>query len=570
MTDLSIKTSSAHSQILEKDVFDSLSDLPKYGRVLSGSSASALLQMPASACSGVCVIETAVKRALILYDVPRYRELRPFLGRIQLDLLTLGYKLERNAKGCTADVIQYLNENAEQSGAMDDAFPADEAISQSRARQIFESWIDYAVQENATDIHIQIASSIAEVKVRVDGSLELIRDRNGGVYTPVQAEKAVAWAYNNASGRGSNSNSQFNDTDNLYCMISPREVGEKKVALRYQSVKGWTGVKVVCRLLYSDIDIKTLSYEQLGYAPSHIQLLNNAANTPSGLILFSGVTGSGKTTTLKTFVETHPDNGTDAFYSIEDPVEYPLRGVHQIPIQRDLIDREGSAKKYSEVIAALMRADPGCVLMGEIRDVATAISAQQIVETGHMACGTVHAHLISGIIPRLTNQEIGMSRDVLTNPNILTLLAYQALVPKLCSNCARTIEQLDPNDEAEMRLKRALDQMEYERGINLSHLRFKNKLGCSECRGRGTRGLTVVAEILSPDSHWLKLIRSGQDYEAVQYFRSFSDRNYYSENMRGKTVFEHCLFKALSGSVDIRNCERFESFERYLAEERVR
>src|SRR5690606_30875448 len=144
-----------------------------------------------------------------------------------------------------------------------------------------------------------------------------------------------------------------------------------------------------------------------------------------GFVIFSGITGSGKTTTLKTFIETHPANAKAAFYSIEDPVEYPLANVHQINLQRDLIDRVGSAAKYSEVVAALMRADPDGVLMGEIRDPASAIAGQQIVVTGHMAAATVHAHLLSGIVPRLTDEEIGMSRQTVTNPNVLTLLVYQ-------------------------------------------------------------------------------------------------------------------------------------------------
>ncbi|MFX8031949.1 ATPase, T2SS/T4P/T4SS family, partial [Acinetobacter baumannii] len=80
--------------------------------------------------------------------------------------------------------------------------------------------------------------------------------------------------------------------------------------------------------------------------------------------------------------------------------------------------------------------DPDAVFIGEIRDRASASAAQQIVETGHMSMGTVHAHLVSGIIPRLTNDQIGMSRQVLTAPNMLSLLVYQALGPKNCPHCS--------------------------------------------------------------------------------------------------------------------------------------
>ncbi|PQJ26117.1 hypothetical protein BSZ31_15345 [Limnobacter sp. SAORIC-690] len=541
---------------------EKLSELPAFSRVLTDGSAGALLKLPAAVEKYVCAIETGVKRAIILYDAEKLAQIRPFISHLRGKLIAEKFTFERPEIGCGGGVIEHLIENS-RTKIDNPEGEEDPAVAQSKAKEIFESWVALAVQERATDIHVQVVNNIAEVKLRVDGELEFLRDQQGGVYTPLQAERAVAWAYNNASGKGSNSNSQFSVGENLYCMIAAREVGGKRVAMRYQSMRGWAGIKVVCRLLYVDIDAPTLSYEQLGYAPSHMKQLKSASNTPSGTIIFAGVTGSGKTTTLKTFIETHPGNGTDAFYSIEDPVEYPLRGVHQIPIQRDLLDRKGSAAKYAEVVAGLMRADPGCVLMGEIRDPATAISAQQIVETGHMACGTVHAHLISGIVPRLTNEEIGMSRDVLTNPNILTLLVYQALVPKLCPHCkigGRLYQQGMPDSEHVLEI---LDTLENRYGLERDLFYFKKQGGCPKCKHRGTAGLSVVAEILTPDRKWLNLIRQGKDYEAMMYYRSKSDGNFKSENMDGKTVFEHTLFKALQGDVDPRHCERFDSFDRF-------
>ena len=243
-------------------------------------------------------------------------------------------------------------------------------------------------------------------------TLEVMR----GLKRSLDPKGILRAAFNNASGAGTNSESQFGAGDNAYCMITPRHIGTQQIALRYQSLRGQHGPKVVCRLLNVDLEQPTRTYEELGYSESHCDLLRHAAHIPAGFLLFAGITGSGKTTTLKTYIETHPQNGSAAFYSIEDPVEYPLRGVHQINLQRDLIDRAGSAAKYAEVVAGLMRADPDGVLMGEIRDPASAISGQQIVETGHMAAGTVHAHLISSISPRLKNDEIGMSRQTLTNP----------------------------------------------------------------------------------------------------------------------------------------------------------
>lgn len=544
------------------DVIESLSELPFYTSLLSGTNPTSLIILPSAVAAHLVVVETSVKRALVLFNPSSPIPLDAFLSQVRGKLIANKFEFEGKYQPCSLSVLEQLSElDRAKSGEYE--VGDDTGFSQSQAKEVFESWVNAAVRERATDIHVRVFNNVAQVSLRVDGDLEPLRDGQNGIYTPLQAERAMAWAYNNASGKGSNSESQFSTTENLYCMIEPREIAGQRVALRYQSIRGWSGTKLVCRLLYVDVDKPTLSYEQLGYAKSQMQELRAASNTPSGLIIFSGVTGSGKTTSLKTFIETHPHLSVDAFYSLEDPVEYPLKGVHQIPIQRDLIDKQSSMSKFSEVIAALMRADPGCVMMGEIRDPASAMSAQQIVETGHMACATVHAHLISGIVPRLTNDEIGMSREVLTNPNMLTLLVYQALVPKLCTNCrinGSVYSKVYSDSEHVFDL---LAVAEKRFGLTRDRFFFKNPRGCGRCRGRGTSGLTVVAEVYSPDSQWLTMIRNSKDYEAVRYFRSKSDRIYDSQDMTGKTVFEHALYKSLLGLVDPRVCERFDSFYRF-------
>ncbi|MCQ8895029.1 ATPase, T2SS/T4P/T4SS family [Limnobacter humi] len=543
-------------------VINALSELPFYTSVLSGRTGSHLVLLPAAVESHLVIIETGIKRALVLFNPDSPVPLAPFIAQARGRLIANKFQLDGKDQPCSLSVLEHLTELA-RSNEVDLEGLEDSNFSQSQAKEIFESWVNAAVREKATDIHVRVTNNVAQVHLRVDGDLEPLRDGQNGIYTPLQAERAMAWAYNNASGKGSNSESQFSTTENLYCMIEPREIAGQRVALRYQSIRGWSGTKLVCRLLYVDVDSPTLSYEQLGYARSQIQELKNASNTPSGLIIFSGVTGSGKTTSLKTFIETHPHLEADAFYSLEDPVEYPLKGVHQIPIQRDLIDRQASMAKFSEVIAGLMRADPGCVMMGEIRDSASAMAAQQIVETGHMACATVHAHLISGIVPRLTNDEIGMSREVLTNPNMLTLLVYQALVPKLCTNCRINGSVYSRVYADSEHVYDILSLAEQRFGLTRDRFFFKNPRGCGRCRGRGTTGLTVVSEVYSPDTEWLKLIRESKDYDAMRYFRSKSNGQFDSPDMTGKTVFEHSLYKALMGTVDLRVCERFDSFHRF-------
>lgn len=424
---------------------------------------------------------------------------------------------------------------------------------------LVHQWISYAVDSRATDIHIAARGSQGEVKVRVDGELEPLAIDGNGIYPAANVIGGMAALFNNEQQSKSGSDSLFDQDRNLYCMVPYNHIPGHNLRLRYQSLRGNEGPKVVLRLLPVNEDARTLSFAELGYAPSHIRLWNAAMQTPSGAVLISGVTGSGKSTTQKTFIENHPSRDSLAILTLEDPVEYPIKGAHQVPIQRDLSNVEASQRSYGEVLAAILRHDPDIVMVGEVRDRPSAIAMQEVPETGHMALGTVHAHLLSGIIPRLVNPEIGMHREILTAPNMLTLLVYQALVPVLCPNCSS--HTADAVKDADVReFVEDLSPL----AVELSRFRWKRAGGCVECGHRGTVGLTVVAEMLMPDDDWLKPIREGRDSDAVNVYRSSSDRALDSENMSGKTVFEHTLYKALQGRVDPRQCARFDNVKRFV------
>ena len=240
-------------------------------------------------------------------------------------------------------------------------------------------------------------------------------------------------------------------------------------------------------------------------------------------MLLSGVTSSGKSTSLKSFIETLPGLDQKAIYTVEDPIEYEIAGAHQIEVLRDIANDDETRRRYAEVMRALMRSDPDGVMLGEIRDKLTALFALQIAETGHLAMGTVHAHLISNIIPRLTNDQIGVSRQALTGPNILNLLVYQALVPKLCRCCALPTSmalRVDPDvREIEEVLRRRF-------GLATARLRWTRPEGCAACQERGTFGKTIVAEMLQPDRIWLRHVRNNDDDAALQHFRSAGNRQF--------------------------------------------
>ena len=422
--------------------------------------------------------------------------------------------------------------------------------------QLFERWVALAVPTGATDLHIEVRRNTAVVRIRVDGRIEPLPDGQGGRYSRKEVVDAIAAGYNGT--RKGNNLSQYSADQFVDCMIDldlPGTAGQ----LRYQNVKGRLGPKTVVRILRTG-DENRIHFDAAGYAPSHLRLLRLAGRAGKGIVLLSGVTSSGKSTSLKSFIETLPGLAQKAIYTVEDPIEYEIAGAHQIEVLRDISNDEETRRRYAEVMRALMRSDPDGVMLGEIRDKLTALFALQIAETGHLAMGTVHAHLISNIIPRLTNDQIGVSRQALTGPNILNLLVYQALVPRLCRCCALPTPmamRVDPDArEIEDVLRRRF-------GLATSRLKWIRPEGCPACKGRGTHGKTIVAEMLQPDRPWLRHVRNNDDDSALQHFRSASNRQFDSPDMTGKTVFEHALYKALQGEIDVRNCEEFDGFERF-------
>lgn len=548
-------------QIEEEPLITAYPEVGKYVRLLSGGEPGSVYKPSKNMEYSVAALELGPHRAKLLFDPEANRkEVGSELQELRVKLTAAGYNIEGRERRCVVEVLrQLIDEHRAKAGSS----TFDASNSNSAAKKFWDAIVEIAVRERATDIHIQIVNNSASIKIRVDGELEPIPDF--AHCTATEAERAVSWAYTNATQTASNSNSTFDRSSDLYTMIKSKAVLGKQIALRFQSLRGQYGPKITCRLLNVDFHQPTLTYEQLGYAPSQIMLFEESARTSAGLVIILGITGSGKTTTTKTYIETHPNAENCAFYSLEDPIEYPLKNVHQYPIQRNLLDAEASALSYASAVAGLMRSDLDAAIVGEIRDPATVATVDAISDTGHLAIGTLHAHLLTGLAPRLEEKQIGMSRESLTAPNKLNMAVYQALVPLLCEHC-----KINGADEAKHHLIRqhrdlpyVLTNFEKRFGLGREKFFFRREGGCPECSGRGTLGLSVVAEMLIPDQTWLDLTRAGRDHDAMLHYRSKSDGDYESENMDGKTVFEHTLYKVLKGNVDPRQCERFASLARY-------
>ena len=171
--------------------------------------------------------------------------------------------------------------------------------------------------------------------------------------------------------------------------------------------------------------------------------------------------------------------------------------------------------------------------------------------------------MLTNIVPRLTNKDIGLSRQQLTGPHILNLLAYQALVPLLCKHCCQTIEEAVQEPSSAEELVEIVELLQTKFQVPVDGVRFRRVGGCHHCKGRGAIGRRLVAELFQPDRTWLELVRQGDDHAALAHYRSLSDGDLCSDDMTGKTVFEHALLRAIRGEIDPRECAEFETFDRF-------
>lgn len=541
--------------------------------LISGGDQLGQFKIPKNHEHAVAAIATSKNTAKILVDPEFSGNLNATLTNLRTRLASHGFDIEPGETPCAAGVIRSLVEDY-QSRAL--ARGSIDTSAASEGKALWELIGDLAIRAGASDIHQVCENERGTVLIRVDGELEPLPGRDRGVFTATQLRAAVSWAYTNNVQSGSNTESQFQDDVNASAMIKSRVVDGKKIAMRYQSFRSPSGPKIVCRLLHTDNDAPPRTYQQLGYSPDHIELFSEVPYGPPRINILAGITGSGKTTTAQTFWDSHPGNGTQAFYAIEDPIELILKGVHQISFQRNLQDRAASEREFDGIVMDLLRGDLDAAFIGEIRDRSSGAAAQEIVFTGHMAMGTLHAQFISGIVPRLTDESIGLKRSVLTAPNVLGLLSYQALVPVLCVHCRIPVDDVHETFHAhhlgEVRSGSHMIQKRIYSDLSILEKRFglaRNKFfvrrqgGCPECKQRGIKGQTVVAEMMIPDEQWLELTRDSRDIEAARHFRSFSDGRVDTENMHGKTVFEHALFKALQGQIDPRYVSRFGSFTKF-------
>ena len=395
---------------------------------------------------------------------------------------------------CTPeDIHAYLNQQESSLRAVDSLAPtslrsseADSGIEilslasategTSPAVKLVNSTLYDALRANASDVHLESTPSGLAVKYRIDGVLDEITQ----IHDKPIAEQAISrlkvLAELDIAERRVPQDGSF----------QVRTLG-RLIDLRVSIMPSIHGEDAVVRILDKQAMIEAhgkLSLEALGFDASSHKTLRHLAEAAYGMLLVTGPTGSGKTTTLyAALAETH--TGRDKIITIEDPVEYQLPGVLQIPVN------EKKGLTFARGLRSILRHDPDKIMVGEIRDRETAEIAVQSALTGHLVLTTVHANNVFDVFGRFTH----MGLDPYTLVSALNGIWAQRLVRVNCPHCNQPY-QPEPQELERM----GLDATEYLGVI------FKKGLGCGDCRGTGYKGRRAIAEFLILDDELREMI----------------------------------------------------------------
>lgn len=328
-----------------------------------------------------------------------------------------------------------------------------------------------AVQEGASDIHIEPDENKLRVRYRVDGRLfEKINP-------PHQMHAAVVSRIKIMASLDI-SERRVPQDGGIHVMLDNRPID-----LRVSTMPGKHGEKVVIRII--DNRNILVSLEKLGFGYDMLQKFKGAIHSPNGVVLVTGPTGSGKSTTLYSMLAELNDPEVN-ICTVEDPVEFNLPGVNQFQVN------EKAGFQFSNALRALLRQDPDVLMIGEIRDVETAKIATQAALTGHMVLSTLHTNDAISAVTRLFN--IGVE-PYLVAASLRGVLA-QRLVRKICSNCKAEAEVPPP-------MRRAA-----EKAIGPIPT-FYHGTGCAKCRNTGFSGRIGIFELLVPSDRVLDMIAGG-------------------------------------------------------------
>ena len=398
-------------------------------------------------------------------------------------------------------------------------------LNYERALDSIRVLLARAVSDDASDIHIVRRQRTASVSFRIDG--QIIPYAEWSEHT---ADQTCRFIY---EVMGYDQEVTWNRHEPQDAVVDTRLVNGRRIRVRVGTIPASPdGYDMVLRILPGSGD--TLHLSELGYETHQVQAIYKLTRRPSGLAVMAGGVGSGKSTAIVGMLleELKTHESRLRIITVEDPPERVIPGATQVPVVR----KRGTAAgdEFSFAIRGALRCDPDTLMVGEIRDLQSAVLTIKFAQSGHRVYTTVHAATVTGIVGRLIG--LGVDPSLLCTPDVLKGLIYQALVPLLCPNCkittqewlAKTRSSNAAHPELAERVSKALGS----RGLDVRKVAYRAISGCKNCAGSGVIGRTLMAEIALPDDEMLSQLRVG-NYSAAH--------RHWLEYLNGQPVAEHGL-----------------------------
>lgn len=373
----------------------------------------------------------------------------------------------------------------------------------------------HALEQNASDIHIEHVGDKVKVRFRIDGVLETNITLPPTVHSAVVARVKIM-ASLKLDEKRKPQDGRFSSIFNGH-----------KIDFRVSSLPAYYGEKVVIRILDSYRGVKPL--EDVGFGSESLQIIRDSIKRPYGLILVSGPTGSGKTTTLYSMLN-EIDREKQNVVSLEDPVEYNIPGLNQSQIMPEI------GYTFATGLRSILRQDPDVIMVGEIRDKETAQLAIQAALTGHLVLSTIHTNNAIGVIPRLI--DMGVDPYLIAPTLILTMA--QRLVPRINPKCKKEV----PHEESmHSMIEKEFESLpqEFRNKLDLTRS-FYEAVGTDDVPS-GTTGRVAVLEILPITKEIEHVILNGAQEPDIEKIAR-------AQGML--TMKEDALLKSMDGIVPLR------------------
>jgi general secretion pathway protein E len=411
------------------------------------------------------------------------------------------------------DAEEVLDEMAPDAApAEEDAERLKDLASEAPVIRLVNQLIARAVETHASDVHLEPFPDRLRVRYRYDGVLHEVEPPPARLQAAVISRVKIMARLDIAERR-------LPQDGRIKLTVRGHEID-----FRVSTIPSLYGEKVVLRVL--DRTAVEFDYAKLGLPQDIRDGVERALDLPNGMVLVTGPTGSGKTTTLYTGL-LKLNTVARNVVTVEDPIEYQLTGINQIQVKPQI------GLNFASLLRSILRQDPDVIMIGEIRDLETVQIAVQAALTGHLVLSTVHTNSAAATLTRL--RDMGLE-DYLMTATLRAVLA-QRLVRRLCPVCKTTepappalIERFD------------LERLAAGKPITLYHPR-----GCPECRGTGFRGRRAIAELLVPNRAIDRLIFEGADDAAIE-------RVAIEQGMR--PIFDSGMLAVLEGDTTIEEVVR--------------